>query len=462
MTRHIKNKRLQKNFFLLTLLLISYFFKMYVWSHVVHTDPSRFLSNDSTGYEGVGLALLHTGTFAASPEKPELLQSFRTLGFPIMIAGVYGVWGERQDVVILIMILFSLLTISLTYRLALTLFDLPTAYLTAFLFILDVISFSYSLRYLTETLFALFITVMLLTGVFFLQQGGSKRGAIFMSLALACATFIRPISYYLIIPIAVGYLLWTIFHRWSWSKIVSILLFIFLPYIILVATWQLRNYAYLGNSQFSTVSSGNLLGYRAASIIALHENISVAEARQLLDDQITSYLYDNPNVQFADYRMQLAVSIITDYPILFVKSQLLGAIPMMLGGGEGTLLRLLDIPLGQTLDYEIFEALNQFNFSVLLRRFASGTAIIAFTLAISYLALIYMGVLFWLGYVTLTRRMKWPDLFVWGVALYFIFISAGLEAGSRFRIPLMPVLVIYAAQGWFLFSRMVKAKIYDR
>ena len=38
-------------------------------------------------------------------------------------------------------------------------------------------------------------------------------------------------------------------------------------------------------------------------------------------------------------------------------------------------------------------------------------------------------------------------VFIWGVLLYFVVVSAGPEAHSRFRVPVMPFLALYAAVG---------------
>jgi hypothetical protein len=47
-----------------------------------------------------------------------------------------------------------------------------------------------------------------------------------------------------------------------------------------------------------------------------------------------------------------------------------------------------------------------------------------------------------------TRETVFIHLYLTGLILYLVVISAGPEANYRFRLPLVPLLAIYAATGW--------------
>ncbi len=94
---------------ILTLRLSCFFF-------VISSEPSRILRIDSSDYNNSARALLETGNFAISPEKPHLLQTVRTPGYPFYIASIYRIFGERLLPVIVIQILISIGTIFLTFK----------------------------------------------------------------------------------------------------------------------------------------------------------------------------------------------------------------------------------------------------------------------------------------------------------------------------------------------------------
>lgn len=315
-----KKYKAQRQIILLTILLLSYTAKISIWSITTKLNPSLFYSNDSIGYQNIALAFMQTGKFAVSPEQPDILQSFRTPGFPLLIALSYYILGINQSAFILILILLSLLTLCLTYKISQLLFGYTTGIIATLLLSLDVLSFTYSLKYLTETFFTLLITVTLLTMIRFLQNSDTKKWIFISGLSLTLATFVRPIAYYLIFSYAIGVSLWAIYNRWNWTKISSKLLLLLIPFILLIGGWQIRNYTYLGSSQFSSVSTINLLSYRAASIIALRDKITIQEARQSLNEQVKHHNKYTLNTNLTTYKSKFAISIIEKHPILFLKT----------------------------------------------------------------------------------------------------------------------------------------------
>lgn len=457
--------RYQRRTILLAILLVSFAAKITLWGYVIATDPKRFWTPDSPSYHNTALAWLHTGTFARSLED-SVPQSHRSPGFPFLIATVYSIWGQRPEFVSFVLILLSLGTLCVVYRTALKLFSGLTALLAVLLLALDLTSFAYSMMFLTETLFTLLITVAALTGVHFLEGRGKIRWVGLTGFLLALATFVRPISYYFIIILAVLLVIWLFFHRRSYRIVLVQLLGLLLPFVLLVGAWQIRNFVYLKSLQFSSISGANMYYYRAAAVIALRDNISLSEARQKLAKQFLDYQTAHPETknwtegQVSDYLTHQGINIVMHHPILLIQTQVYGIIPMMLSGGEGKLLHLLDVPLGITRDSDIFDALSRFEFSILSRRFVSGVALGAFLLALFYLALLYFGILWWSWRTFTERQIRAVDIFLWGIVSYFIIISAGPEAYSRFRVPIMPILVIYAAQGWSTLFTFLRVKIY--
>ncbi len=448
---------------LFLILLFSFWIRIFFWSNALPFAEIVTNKNDSITYNNSARALLEAGIFAVSPEKIDIMQTLVPPGYPGYIAGVYLLFGEHPEIVILTHVFLSLLIFSLIYSLANRIFNSNTGLIAVLLASLDVLSFSHAFRMMTETVFTFLLLIMLNAGVIYLKSG-RVRWILLAGIALAMATFIRPINYYLIVPVALGFLIWLIINRSHWLVVLSHGALLILPFLIFVGAWQIRNFSALKSSQFSTVGGTNMFEYRAAAVVALRDNISFLQAREQLHQATMEYRNAHPvtaqwtDGQLDNYLMRQGLGVILQHPFLFVQTQISGAIPMLLGGGEGPLLRMLNVPVGQTLDREIFDALSSFDISFFFRRFASGTALIAFIGSIAYLGFIYLGALFWLLQAVIHKRGSVIHLFLWGVMLYFILISAGPEAGSRFRVPIMPILAIYAAQGLVLLVSSTKRR----
>src|SRR5207244_6507344 len=105
-------------------------------------------------------------------------------------------------------------------------------------------------------------------------------------LALAIATMFRPICYYLFFPL----LVFVIGAAWvggaNRKRVMAVAFAFFLPWLMLVGSWQIRNRVVSGSAQFSSIQSVNLYFYRAAGIVALRDRIPLAAAQAQLQRAI--------------------------------------------------------------------------------------------------------------------------------------------------------------------------------
>lgn len=400
--------------------------------------PERFEDADSALYDSSARSLLHLGAFTASPELPGVAETRRTPEYPLFLAGSYALFGERHAPVILIQILISLATIALVYRLARRLWATRTAVLAALLLLLDLSAFTSSVRLMSDTLFMFLTNAILATGSAVLRGRGKTLRALAAGVLLTLATFGRPVAYYLIVPVAVGVLLMAATRRWRWHTALLVLLAICRPYLVGVGAWQLRNRALSGSSEFSSLEGFSLLYYRGAPIVALRDGISLSEARAepgLERGHAEHSLQDDrSSVRDAEWKRE-AKKLIFSLPILFIRSQLPGTMQLLLAPGEGDLLRILESPIPGPSDAGSY-----------LKRFASpGTAFLS-GWAVLYLIVMYGGVVSWVWTRVSDRTIASIDVFFWVVLLYFLVVSAG-QGDSRIRLPMMPILVLYSAQG---------------
>lgn len=237
---------------------------------IIHSvDPNQTLLPDSFEYENTALALLKTGRFAVSPEQLHLPQTIRTPGYPAFIAAIYLLFGERRIAVIVLQILISVGTIALTYVIGRRLWKSSIAVVAAFLLSIDFSSFVYSQLLLTETVFTFLITLAGWAGVRVIMDARKWRWALLLGGSLALATLVRPISYYLMLPVLLGFLIYGKFSKMHWKGLSIVFLLIVVPWICFVGGWRVRNWLVTGSSKLSHIEGINLLYYRGAGIIAL-------------------------------------------------------------------------------------------------------------------------------------------------------------------------------------------------
>ncbi len=429
---------------LVVILGLSLVLRLGVFLAIYSVDPSRVLGGDSASYDNPARALVEIGRFAVRPEASEVPETKRTPGYPAFIAASYLVFGERHWPVIAIQIVISIGTLGVTYAIAKMLWGSRTALIALLLLALDVASFHSSQKLLTDTLFAFLITVAVAAGIRLISGESARTGsALVLGIALALATLVRPIGYYLVFPVLVGFLVWGKVARWRWKRIAAVFLLIAVPSLVLVGGWQLRNYCVSGSAEFSHMRGHNLLWYRGAGIVALRDGISIDEAREKIEDWLPD-VEGWTTAEQCDLYAREGMALIRRYPILFVKMQARETADLLLAPAQVLLVRYLT---GTELKASPFGDA----FRLAPREYASKWVIgkpalfAAFVYEMAYLAVLYGCALYALWRIVRSERERLAcHLFVWGVILYFVIISAGPEAHSRFRIPFMPLLVMYA------------------
>jgi 4-amino-4-deoxy-L-arabinose transferase-like glycosyltransferase len=447
------------------ILVLSLAAKLLIWHGVASGEPMRFLGPDSGSYLASARALVETGSFAVSPEHPDVPQTMRTPGYPLFLAAAYRMFGGEAEAAVALQILLSLATIALTWRLGAALWDEKTANRAAALLALDVVSFSHALLLLSDTLFALCLLCAALAAIRVAGGAPGRSGPLALGAALAAATLVRPLGYYLIVPLLAALLAWgrmgLLWPRW---RIVTTAAWTVLPFALVVGGWQVRNQVRAGDPGFSQIDGVNALFYRAAGILALRDGITLEAARQGLAPEgyvafVTRAML-HPGERLADRGTAEYLRLLAAHPLLALRSAGGGALRMMAGTGEDALTRLLGLPgegggpLGDLRRLTRGEYVEKW-----LGRFKARFWL--FLLALAHLLLLGAGVALWV--VTgsrprragppgtpgheMARRVRGAHAVLWTILLYIVAISAGPEANEFFRLPIVPFLCLYAAAG---------------
>jgi hypothetical protein len=278
--------------------------------------------------------------------------------------------------------------------------------------------------------------------------------ALFMGLALAASTMIRPVNYYMIIPIIIGLTVLKTLIGFKPKELVNILMLIIIPYTLIIGAWHIRNGDLTGAYVFTDNEGALLLPYKASAVLAHKSGKSAAEEfakiRQTLPENYTSLS------EKLHYEKEKGFEIITankfDYLMLSLKNlpQVLlspGFDELHVFGGKS---RGFSETPQDTIKLNWIQQIEHKAGYKLWYLFLMGV-LGAYLLSI-YGLFIYGVAKSW----STPSQYVAVHLLILGIMLFYIAMSTGNSfAYSRLRAPLMPFFVLYAGYGLTLLWDMV-------
>jgi hypothetical protein len=241
---------------LIVVLVIAFAVKLSLWAVTVTLAPQGKFENDSEWYLEGGRSIAEQGRFVIKNEdgKTYRYEMFRTPGYPLFL-GALTVWLRSSlETVLFVQILLTIVAAVLTYK-ATEIIDPALAKLAGFIVLFDPAVTVFSLMLMTEALFLVMMSLFLFLFVKYMNRRSIKY-LLFSGAALAAATYVRPISYYLGTLIAIFVLyIWGIR---GWKKALVHSLVFFLTVYSLIGIWHYRNYRHTGKNRFSTISDGTV------------------------------------------------------------------------------------------------------------------------------------------------------------------------------------------------------------
>ena len=424
---------------------------------VVSTHPERLFHRDTGSYIRPARNLLTGRGFSQQEAPPFTPDARRTPVYPLLVALLYGVFGQHPLLVAGGQVLLSALTAGLVGLLGARLLPEREACLGGLLLALSLGSIVYSAYILTETLFTALLLGMSYALVVY-REKRRKRWLIGAGLLAGMAMLCRPIAlfYPLVAAPLAGFA-----HRGRWREVFRAALLLLGIAVLLVAPWLLRNYRLTGSLTLSTISSRNLLLFNAVSLEADLRGVGQAQVRAEMVERLEQELAQRGGADDEALQVRLhkewGRKIVLAHPwrylYVHLKNDLNSLLPNvtefleLLGvtqGGKGTL-----------------SVLNQYGLRAAVRHYFGGQVwLLALLLPlVGLLGVTYLGAL--VGLIILVQRRAGFSLVLLLLPIAYFLLIPGAPSNPRFRVPVMPYVCLLAGTGLVAVWHWVRRRLHD-
>jgi hypothetical protein len=318
----------------------------------------QFEHVDAQGYHWLAINLLERGVFSMNTEPPYRADNVRAPLYPILVAGWYAIDGPKPEVVVMAQVLVDVLTVAVLYQLG-RLVGLPSGapkpesaragapegrgvrkdrvgLIAALLYTLNPSSFRFANELLTEILFGLLLTAAVWMFARHIRRGKVADAlwcGVLFGLAILCKPNLQflPLALLALLAHGLGEMHRGSAQRGWWQGLVAALGAI----VILLSPWVVRNRVVFGEWFYTRTFDDNLAHVSAVSTLAHSRGEAVApwspRWEELYDEVIvlTALRYGWENVEDAqisarqrDVRLQqlteVAGEIVREHPVDFV------------------------------------------------------------------------------------------------------------------------------------------------
>ncbi len=406
---------------------------------------SQITWEDTNSYLIPAKTLLNTGHFLNANHIPMF---FRTPGYPIFIAFVFFLLGPGLSKIIVFQIVLSAVPIISAYVIGLKLGNRKLGLVAAVLISVNYLLLSYTFTVMSDMLFVVFLSLMLMFGVFILSARRPQYSHSFlMGLFMALVTLTRPVSYFLIIPILIGVVLFGLSKGFPKKSIMLMVLLIALPSVVLVGGWQLRNKHVVGTFQYAQVM-GNEGIYRYFP--KNYELYAKAHDRnQKKNSKLSIGMLQNIEIVFSHPFLTLNYfkqGLSTNFFMLdpqFLQNFLFPDKPLL--------------PLSRVVR-NFFKYIHVRTWRDYIRFFSYCALTLLYYTIRALVVLLYLFAV--IGIVSALKikdkHVRFAEIFMLGCALYFILLSSNAIVLPRYSLPMQIILTYYMARGIIFFVNRIK------
>lgn len=428
-TRTLRSSR--SSLFALAVIAVALALRIGWAAWVAHAHPEAVTSPDSPDYLGSARALFDTGSFSLSPQD-DTPMFLRVPGYPVFVGAILWITNSQWSIspIQAGLSVFTVVIVVLVGRRMIN----PTAGLVAGVIVaLDPLQFASSGTILAESLATLLLVAVVAAAVLVFARAPERvelRYPFAMGVLIATATLVRPTTYYF--PIVVVMLLMIRFRHLPWRSTLAVVSAFVLPSVVLVGGWMVRNHDAVDSWQLSGSQAITLYCWHAAEVEARANGVTIRDAREDLEcepggGEITTVC---PSWWACDERQPLAhgpswdemnrrgIEILMRHPLESTEVFVRGLVREIAAPGTDTVGRYLHADSSPAL------------------------AAVLFLWNIVLWALAIVG-----AAIGLRSSRRWFWVFVISIIVYVMVVSAGANAGARFRTPIGPLLALLAALG---------------
>ena len=251
------------------ILIAAILFKLSIFVFGVMRVPDSIFDSDSETYLVTAKTISTQGVFGTQDTNGMLkYEAFRTPGYPIFLAIIHNALKIPFTGVILFQLFLTVIAGLITYKIA-TVIDYRIGILSMALALFDPPTSVYSLKIMTEALYVLLLFLFIYIFIRYLKSGGI-RFIILSALTLVAATYVRPISYFLGITVAI-FMICSNSLRDFKKTLTHAALFLIIIHSFL-GVWQIRNYQRVGTSSFAVVGDSNFKIHGIAKNVEKNNN----------------------------------------------------------------------------------------------------------------------------------------------------------------------------------------------
>lgn len=422
-------------FLIASILRLLLFIVVGPWQDEVWTRISVLF--DAPRYHRIAINLVENNVFSISELPPYAPDMFITPIYPFFLASFYYIFGYKPYIAILLQCVIGSMTCILAYKIGRMCFGEKIAFGAGLLVAFEYSSILFANLLTTETLFT-FIFIM---HIYFLCRfiySNDNKMLVISSLFLGISTLCRPVSvYFFLFVIGVFFLHFRKHLRKGIFKY-SILALVFL---LTIAPWVVRNYIVSGKFLVSSAQERVLywnLPHLFNGLEASEEGVPPREVRRIPNpsNDPSRTRSDNQGMPTKTNSMRAVLSDSRRYVD--------GMMRFFLITGSSGYPEILGLPYYKIQKEDWHKGLWEVLKTIIQKKSVLEWFIVCFS--ISFLFFIYSTMFFGI-YVAIKKiNITYIVLFI-SIILYFAIAAGPFGYNSRYRVPIMPYILLLSSYG---------------
>lgn len=428
--------------------------QMQVVNHVDTRELLPIYGSDSIGYGLLADNLLTNGILSTDTKVPFRPDTFRTYGYPLMLAIFKFLFGSYEFFPLFQMILV-VGTAFLIFGIGKRVFSEMVGLVAAILYIVDPTTILHTLMVASDVSFTFF----LLASIYVLFFWGSERRylpEVLSGLLLGFSVMVRPIATYLPLIILPFFFYGKIDKLNKGDIVKGCAVFLF-SFALVLVPWLVRNKEMSGVYGISSVKDYNLFHYTIPEFVSFKNNVAPDDIRRLLQAELKGAGGDPSDISSlsqGEAINKISHRYLLEDPIGYAKWHVVKMVPFFLSSGIKNFFYIYNSILG----YSVYETSNLNLTNFLMRgQFGEFLGVLRGQLLITLeqIGLVLVFVLTVVPLVLYSGPKRFYILLFLALIFYLALPTVPV-AYSRFRIPAAPLIFLLASAGVAAFRYKIR------